>query len=204
MSIYPIKNEKITSDRDFIKEISEKRFNEKFWKVGDAYALRLPDRYIDVILAETIKDDYGIIRLRFVAGVQLPKYRSNGFSIDVYEWLSDKIACVAGTHIDHTIVPGEELSDVEYKIFNEEWFEKESTDWVNFEETIINRALIKVEFRGSTMIGFVDPRKVLDDEFDLYVGEIGITIYPTPEEMESIKIYSLKHIKEKKNEQKTD
>ena len=188
--------DKIPSSREFIKEISEKRFNEKFWKVGDAYSLRLPDRYIDAILVETIKDDYGIVRLRFVTGVQLPKYRSNGFSIDVYEWQSDKIACVAGTHIDHPVIPGEELSDVEYFIFNEEWFEKESTDWVNFEGTIINRALIKVEFRGSVMIGFVDPQRILNDEFDLYVGKVGITIYPTPEEMDSIKIYSLKYLKD--------
>ena len=189
-------NDKIPSSRDFIKESSEKRFNKEFWKVGDAYSLRLPDRYVDVILTETLNDDYGIIRLRFVTGVQLPKYRSNGFSIDVYEWQSDKIACVAGTHIDHPVIPGEELSDVEYKIFNEEWFEKESTDWVNFEGTIINRVLIKIEFRGSVMIGFVDPQRILDDEFDLYVGKTGITIYPTPEEMDSIKIYSLKHLKD--------
>lgn len=184
--------------RDFIKEISEKRFNPDFWKVGDAYALRLPDRYVDVILTETIKDDYGIIRLRFVAGVTLPGYNSNGFSINVYEWHTDKIACVAGTHIDHPVIPGEELSDVEYKIFTEEWFEKESADWVDFECTVMNQALIKVEFRGSTMIGFVDPRKVLDREFELYVGKAGITIYPTPEEMDSIRLYSLKHLKEEK------
>ncbi len=189
-------NDKIPSSRDFIKEISEKRFNEKFWKVGDAYSLRLSDRYVDVILVETIKDDYGIIRLRFVAGVQLPRYNSDGFSITVYEWEEDKIACTGGTHIDHPIVPGEELSDVEYKIFDEDWFEKESVDWIDFEGMIINRALIKVEFRGSTMIGFVDPRKTLSHEFDLYVGPASITIYPTPEEMDSIKIYSLKHLKD--------
>lgn len=189
-------NDKIPSSRDFIKEISEKRFNEKFWKVGDAYSLRLPDRYVDVILTEIIKDDYGIVRLRFVAGVQLPGYNSNGFSISIYEWQADKIACVAGTHIDHPIIPGEELSDVEYKIFTEEWFEKEAADWIDFEATVINRALIKIEFRGSTMIGFVDPRKVLDREFELYVGQASITIYPTPEEMDSIKIYSLKHLKD--------
>lgn len=86
--------------------------------------------------------------------------------------------------------------DVEYKIFAEEWFEKESADWIDFEATVINRALIKVEFRGSTMIGFVDPRKVLDREFELYVGQASITIYPTPEEMDSIKICSLKHLKD--------
>jgi hypothetical protein len=189
-------NDKIPSSRDFIKEISEKRFNEKFWKVGDAYSLRLPDRYVDVILVKTIKDDYGIIRLRFVTGVQLPGYNSNGFSISVYEWQEDKISCVAGTHIDHPVVPGEELSDVEYKIFTEEWFEKEAVDWIDFEATVISRALIKVEFRGSTMIGFVDPGRVLDHEFELYVGQTSITIYPTPEEMDSIKIYSLKHLKD--------
>lgn len=184
--------------RDFIKEISEKRFNEKFWKVGNAYSLRLPDRYVDVILVETIKDDYGIIRLRFVAGVQLPGYNSNGFSISVYEWQEDKIACVGGTHIDHPVIPGEELSDVEYKIFNEEWFEKEAADWIDFEVTIINRVLIKIEFRGSTMIGFVDPGRVRDREFDLYVGDAYKTIYPTPEEMDSINIQSLKYLKEEK------
>lgn len=191
-------NDKIPSAREFIKEISEKRFDEKFWKVGNAYSLRLPDRYVDVILVETIKDDYGIIRLRFVAGVQLPGYSSNGFSISVYEWQEDKIACVAGTHIDHPVVPGEELSDVEYKIFTKEWFEKEAVDWIDFEATVINRALVKIEFRGSTMIGFVDPGRVLDHEFELYVGPASITIYPTPEEMDSIKIYSLKHLKEEK------
>ena len=191
-------NDKIPSSREFIKEISEKRFNEKFWKVGDAYSLRLPDRYVDVILVETIKDDYGIVRLRFVAGVQLPGYNSNGFSIDVYRWQENKIACVGGTHIDHPVVPGEELSDVEYKIFNEEWFEKESADWIDFEVTIINRVLIKVEFRGSTMIGFVDPGRVRDHEFDLYVGDAYKTIYPTPEEMDSINIQSLKYLKEEK------
>ena len=192
-------NNEIPSSRDFIKEISEKRFNEKFWKVGDAYSLRLPDRYVDVILVETIKDDYGIIRLRFVAGVQLPGCNSNGFSISVYEWQEDKTACVGGTHIDHPVVPGEELSDVEYKIFNEEWFEKESSDWIDFEGTIINRTLIKIEFRGSTMIGFVDPRRLQDHEFDLCVGQASITIYPTPEEMDSINIQSLKYLKEKNN-----
>lgn len=188
--------EKIALDRDFIEEISEKRFNEKFWKVCDAYSLKIHDRYIDVILVERIKGDYGIIRLRFVTGVQLPGHNSNGFSINVYEWQKDKITCVSGTHIDHPIIPGEELLDVEYKIFAEEWFEKESADWIDFEATVINRALIKVEFRGSTMIGFVDPRKVLDREFELYVGQASITIYPTPEEMDSIKICSLKHLKD--------
>lgn len=184
--------------RDFIKEVTEKRFNKEFWKVGDAYSLRLPNRYVDVILVETIKDDYGFVRLRFVAGVQLPGYNSNGFSIDVYGWQEDKIACVGGTHIDHPVVPGEELSDVEYKIFNEEWFEKESVDWIDFEVTIINRVLIKVEFRGSTMIGFVDPGRVRDREFDLYVGDAYKTIYPTPEEMDLINIQSLKYLKEEK------
>lgn len=184
--------------RDFIKEVTEKRFNKEFWKVGDAYSLRLPNRYVDVILVETIKDDYGFVRLRFVAGVQLPGYNSNGFSIDVYGWQEDKIACVGGTHIDHPVVPGEELSDVEYKIFNEEWFEKEAVDWIDFEVTIINRVLIKVEFRGSTMIGFVDPGRVRDREFDLYVGDAYKTIYPTPEEMDSINIQSLKYLKEEK------
>jgi hypothetical protein len=53
-------NDKIPSSREFIKEISEKRFNEKFWKVGDAYSLRLTDRYIDVILTEIIKDDMAL------------------------------------------------------------------------------------------------------------------------------------------------
>ena len=48
------------------------------------------------------------------------------------------------------------------------------------------------------MIGFVDPRKVLDREFELYVGQASITIYPTPEEMDSIKIYSLKYLNEEK------
>lgn len=191
-------NNEIPSSRDFIKEILEKRFNEKFWKVGDAYSLRIPDRCIDVILVETIKDDYGIIRLRFVAGVQIPGYSSNGFSVSVYEWQEDKIACTGGTHIDHSIVPGEELSDVEYKIFTKEWFEKESSDWIDFEGTIINRALIKVEFRESTMIGFVDPRRILDHEFELCVGHASITIYPTPEEMDSINIQSLKYLKEEK------
>jgi hypothetical protein len=191
-------NDEVPSAREPIKEISEKRFNEKFWKVGNAYSLKLPERYVDVILVEIIKDDYGIIRLRFVAGVQLPGYNSDGFSITVYEWEEDKIACTGGTHIDHPVVSGEELSDVEYKIFDEDWFEKESVDWIDFEGMIINRALIKVEFRGSTMIGFVDPRKTLSHEFDLYVDKTIITIYPTPEEMDSIKIYSLKYLKEEK------
>ena len=47
------------------------------------------------------------------------------------------------------------------------------------------------------MIGFVDPGRVRDREFDLYVGNAYKTIYPTPEEMDLIKIYSLKYLKDR-------
>lgn len=189
-------NDKTPSSRDFIKEISEKRFNPDFWKVGDAYSLRFPDRYIDVILCETFSDDYGITRLRFVAGVNVPGSHSNGFSLDVWKYIEDGYACVCGTHIDHTVIPGEEVIDTPYKIFNTEWFEKESTDWGDFGYTEMNQVLIKVEFRGGTIIGFVAPRTIEDRGFDIFVGSRSVSVYPTPEEMDSIKIYSLKHLKE--------
>ncbi len=184
--------------RDFIKEVTEKRFNPNFWKVGDAYSLRFPDRYIDVILCEVISDDYGIKRLRFVAGVNVAGNNSNGFSLDVWTYTEDGYACVGGTHIDHTVIPGEELIDTSYKIFNTEWFEKESADWVDFECTVMNRALIKVEFRGGTIVGFVDPREIRERGFDIFAGSTSVSIYPTPEEMDSINIQSLKYLKEEK------
>lgn len=184
--------------RDFIKEVTEKRFNPDFWKVGDAYSIRFPDRYIDVILCETFSDDYGITRLRFVAGVNVPGSHSNGFSLDVWKYMEEGYACVGGTHIDHTVIPGEEVIDTPYKIFNTEWFEKESADWVDFECTVMNRALIKVEFRGGTIIGFVAPRAIEERGFDIFVGSTSVSIYPTPEEMDSINIQSLKYLKEEK------
>lgn len=187
-------------DRGYIKEVNEKRFNEKFWKIGDAYSIRSSNRYVDAILCEIIKDRHGITRLRFVTGVTIPGYSSNAFGISVCTWQEKKLACLCGTHIDHVIEPGEELSDVSFKVFDEEWFKKEADNYIDFESTVITKTLIRVDFRGSTMIGFVDPRQIQDYAFELYVGPNSITICPTPEEMDSIKIYPLKPLKEENNE----